>query len=327
MSFNKSFEQKLFHLSESGFDALALELFRHQSKYNKFYKSYLDHLSIDPEKVKYITQIPFMPISFFKENEVKTEEWESELVFESSGTTDTTKSKHHVKSLNFYSNHALSIFKHFYGEPSQYHFMALLPSYLERSNSSLVHMVAQLIEASGTSMSGFYLDNIDQLLVDIERAKKSNKKIFLIGVSFALLDLAELHPVDLSDAIIMETGGMKGRRKEMIREELHEVLKQAFKVSGIHSEYGMTELMSQAYATSNGIFKTDKNMRVLLRDLNDPFDMKTNHRQGGINIIDLGNYNTCAFIETQDIGRFRENGFEILGRFDNSDIRGCNLLI
>ncbi len=268
-----------------------------------------------------------MPITFFKENEVKTEEWESELIFESSGTTGSTKSEHHVRSLVFYTNHSLNIFKHFYGEPSQFHFMALLPSYLERSNSSLVYMVAQLIEASGSSMSGFYLDDLDRLLADIDQAKTSNKKIFLIGVSFALLDLADHGNVDLSDAIIMETGGMKGRRKEMIREELHQVLKNAFNVSGIHSEYGMTELMSQAYATSEGVFKTDKNMKVLLRDLNDPFDMRENHRQGGINVIDLGNFNTCAFIETQDIGRFKGDGFEILGRFDNSDIRGCNLLI
>jgi hypothetical protein len=319
--------QKLFHLRKAGFDALALELFQYQAQHNTVYKEYLNYLCVQPDKVKNIRQIPFLPIAFFKEHEIKTDDWETEIIFESSGTTGTTRSEHHVRSLDFYTDHSVSIFKHFYGDPHQFHFMALLPSYLERSNSSLVHMVSKLIENSGSALSGFYLDDFDQLLIDIEKAKMSDKRIFLIGVSFALLDLAEKPKLDLGTAIVMETGGMKGRRKEMIRDELHNTLKEGLKVEEIHSEYGMTELMSQAYAKQGGIFQTDKNMKVLLRDLNDPFDLQEKQRQGGINVIDLGNFNTCAFIETQDIGRFHNDGFEVLGRFDNSDIRGCNLLI
>ena len=258
MNFIKSFEQKLFRIDHYDFDTLALELFRYQSDANPVYKRFIKELGIDSAKIQKITQIPFLPIQMFKSHDVMCGDWQPEITFESSATTGAVTSKHHVKNLEFYRNHSLSIFTRFYGSPSQFHFMALLPSYLERNNSSLVFMVDQLIKESESEYSSFYLDDIDSLITNIEKAKKTNRKLFIIGVSFALLDLAESHKIDLSDAIIMETGGMKGRRKEMIRTELHEKFKEAFNVSFIHSEYGMTELMSQAYANSDGIFFIDK---------------------------------------------------------------------
>ncbi len=327
MTFNKSFQQKLFLKSSDSFDQYALALFRHQAINNAVYSQYLNTLNINIDQVQSIGSIPFLPISFFKNFEVKTGEWQPEQIFESSGTTGMTTSKHHVRNLDFYKSHSLRIFEYFYGNPAHYHFMALLPSYLERNNSSLVFMVNELIEASNSPYSAFYLNNTDQMLEDIERAKKNNKQIFIIGVSFALLDLAEKVNINLKDAIILETGGMKGRRKELIREELHTLLSAAFNNNSIHTEYGMTELMSQAYAKENGIFYTDGHMKVLLRDLNDPFDLTPKNRHGGINIIDLANFETCAFLETQDIGRFVKGGFEVLGRFDNAEVRGCNLMI
>lgn len=327
MDFIKSFHQKLFRVDQSSFDELALELFYYQSANNAIYKRFINQLGINVNQIKEIYQIPFLPIQMFKNHKVVSGEWKPEVAFASSGTTGATSSLHYVRDLNFYRNHSLSIFKRFYGDPKKYHFMALLPSYLERNNSSLVYMVDQLIKESNSSYSSFYLDDTEDLISNIGKARLTNRKTFLIGVSFALLDLAESQNIDLSDAIIMETGGMKGRRKEMIRSELHEILKAAFNVSFIHSEYGMTELMSQAYAKEDGIFYTDDNMRFLLRDLNDPFDYIENSRQGGINVIDLGNFNSCAFIETQDIGRQVGTGVEVLGRFDNSEVRGCNLMI
>lgn len=327
MNFNKSFEQKLFRIDQYDFDTLALELFQYQSNTNSVYKRFINELGINTDQIKKITQIPFLPIQLFKSHKVMCGDWIPEISFASSGTTSSMASKHHVKKLDFYRNHSLSIFNKFYGSPSQYHFMALLPSYLERNNSSLVYMVDELIKASESEYSSFYLDDTTALIKNIDKAKRTDKRIFLIGVSFALLDLAEQYKLDLSDAIIMETGGMKGRRKEMIRAELHDRLKKAFNVRFVHSEYGMTELMSQAYAKEDGVFFTDNNLKILLRDLNDPFDYIQNDRQGGINVIDLGNYNTCAFIETQDIGRKVGEGFEVLGRFDNSESRGCNLMI
>ncbi|MTI39904.1 acyl transferase [Fulvivirga lutimaris] len=327
MNFIKSFEQKLFRIDQHDFDALALELFQYQSNANSVYKRFIQELGINTNQIKKISQIPFLPIQMFKSHKVMCGEWIPEVSFASSGTTGAMASKHHVKKLEFYRNHSLSIFNKFYGSPTQFHFMALLPSYLERNNSSLVYMVDELIKESKSEYSSFYLDDIEALIKNVEKAKKTDKRIFLIGVSFALLDLAGKHELDLSEAIIMETGGMKGRRKEMIRDELHDQLKKAFNVRFIHSEYGMTELMSQAYAKEGGVFFTDNKLRILLRDLNDPFDFAKNDRQGGINVIDLGNYNTCAFIETQDIGRRVGDGFEVLGRFDNSESRGCNLMI
>jgi phenylacetate-coenzyme A ligase PaaK-like adenylate-forming protein len=327
LNFIKSFEQKLFRIDEYDFNDLTLELFDFQSTTNPIYKRFMNHLGIEPGKINDISEIPFLPIQMFKDHKVISGDWQPEMAFVSSGTTGASTSQHYIRSLDFYRQHSLSIFSKFYGDPSQFHFMALLPSYLERSNSSLVYMVDQLIKESQSDLSSFYLNNIDDLINNINKAQKTDRKIFLIGVSFALLDLAEKVEIDLSEAFIMETGGMKGRRKEMIRSELHNTIKRAFNVSFIHSEYGMTELMSQAYAKREGVFHTDNNMMVLLRDLNDPFDLAKNDRQGGINVIDLGNYNTCAFIETQDIGRKVANGFEVLGRFDNSEVRGCNLMI
>jgi len=327
LNFIKSFEHKLFRLDQYDFDDVALELFEYQSSENPVYKRFLQELGINTNQIKKVEEIPFLPIQMFKNHNVMSGNWVPEISFSSSGTTGTKASLHGVRNLDFYRNHSLSIFRRFYGDPAQFHVMALLPSYLERSNSSLVYMVDQLIKGSDSEYSAFYLDDTITMIENIKKAKLTNKKVFLIGVSFALLHLAENQELDLEGALVMETGGMKGRRKELIRDELHNKLKKAFNVSFIHSEYGMTELMSQAYAKEDGIFLTDNNLKVFFRDLNDPFDFAKDARQGGINVIDLGNYNTCAFIETQDIGRQLGEGFEVLGRFDNSEVRGCNLMI
>lgn len=323
----KSFYQDIFNVNKSNFDELALKIFQYQAVANPVYKSYIENLGIDPTHVKAISKIPFLPISFFKSRQVTTGNWTAETIFESSGTTGQITSKHFVKDKEFYLKNAHYIFKHYYGDLSQYHILALLPSYLERANSSLVLMAEHFIRLTGSPYSGFYLDNYDQLLQNI-REINDDRKILLIGVSFALLDLAEKYNPDLSGVIVMETGGMKGRRREMIREELHGILKQGLNVEKIHSEYGMTELMSQAYSYDNGLFHSPEWMKIILRDVNDPFELDVRKSSGGINVIDLANIDSCAFIETQDVGKMhQEGGFEVIGRFDNSDIRGCNLMV
>ncbi|WP_299754932.1 acyl transferase [uncultured Pontibacter sp.] len=312
------------------FTSTALELFRFQAQHNKVYRQYLDNLHIDLQKVQTLEQIPFLPIEFFKEQQVTTGEFEPEMVFYSSGTTMQARSKHLVSSLELYYHISQRIFESFYGPLQGYVVLALLPSYLEQGGSSLVAMVDYFIKETGQQEEGFYLRNHTQLLQALQQARGRGKKVLLIGVSYALLDLAEelQGQQDFTDVVVMETGGMKGRRREMIREEMHAQLKQGFNVTAIHSEYGMTELLSQGYSQGEGIFWPGYTMRVLLRDLNDPFDMSGNVRSGGINVIDLANVDSCAFIETKDIGRWHTNGsFEVLGRFDNSDIRGCNLLV
>lgn len=330
MNKNNHFFKELL-TSGQGFDfeTIALELFRFQATANPVYKKYLFHLGIKPETVFSLDKIPFLPIEFFKTQEVKTGEFEAEVIFKSSGTTQQERSQHFVANLNFYLKNAELIFEEFYGKLTDFVFLALLPSYLEQGNSSLVAMVDHFIRQSGQQEKGFYLYQFDELVNAIADARKSGKKVMLFGVTYALLDLAEtVSDTDFSEVIIMETGGMKGRRREMIREELHAILKAAFKVPAIHSEYGMTELLSQAYSKGNGIFQIPKSMKILLRDLNDPFEINSSLRSGGINIIDLANVDSCAFIETKDIGKFHPDGtFEVLGRFDNSDIRGCNLLV
>lgn len=328
MDVYKSIYQKLFQVNENNFESLALELFNYQAIHNSTYAEYLKCLSIDINNVKSLRQIPFLPISFFKTHEIKTESWKAEVVFESSGTTSNSTSKHFVRDVSLYDLNSSMSFSDFYGPLNNYHFLALLPSYLERDNSSLVRMVDVFIKKSGSSIGGFYLNDLDRLINGLQKAKRSNRRVFLIGVSFALLDLAEYAQVDLANAIIMETGGMKGRREEITRQELHNTLNQAFGSQKIHSEYGMTELLSQAYSIGGGYFETSKLMKVILRDLNDPFDMNMMvGKTGGINVIDLANLSSCSFIETQDIGRYNADGsFEVLGRFDNSDIRGCNLM-
>jgi len=304
-----------------------MKIFYFQAKNNKVYNTYLKYLNINHTNIKSIYEIPFMPISFFKSQKIVTGHWDESEVFRSSGTSGQQRSSHYVKSLNFYHEVCRKCFESEYGSPDQYSIFALLPSYLERKGSSLIYMVDDFIRSADDS-SGFYLNDYKSLIERLEIAKLQGKKIILLGVSFALLELAENFPVDLKGAIIMETGGMKGRRKEMIRSELHEILKNSFKVSSIHSEYGMTELMSQAYAYNDGIFTPHRWMKALVRDLNDPFSYIKNGTTGGLNIIDLANLHTCSFIETEDLGRMVDRkSFEVLGRIDNSEIRGCNLLV
>lgn len=326
----KSFSDDLTNLSSEAFDSIALDLFRFQSKENKVYKSYLKARKVNPESVKTIQHIPFLPIQFFKDFKVVSGPEENfSKFYSSSGTTGMITSKHYVDSEKRYLDHSLDLFQKEYGEIDNFHVLALLPAYLERKGSSLVSMANHWIQKSGSVHSGFYLYNQKELIQKIESLGSDKKNILLLGVTFALLDLAEsglpFNPPN--NLIVMETGGMKGRRKEMIREEVHDILKPFFQVSEVHSEYGMTELLSQAYSKGKGKYKIPSCMRVILRDLNDPLAESSTDR-GAINIIDLANVQSCAFIETQDLGRRDAYGMlEILGRIDNSEIRGCNLLV
>lgn len=326
----KSFSEGLTNISPKDFESRALELFRFQANANEVYKSYLEARKVRVNSVKSLEQIPFLPIRFFKDFKVVCgPDSDFEDFYSSSGTTGMITSRHYILSERWYLNHAQAIFENTYGSLNEFHVLALLPAYLERPGSSLVSMAAHFIRESQSEHSGFYLYNGDELLEKLEFLSEGKRKILLLGVTFALLDLAESGKTFSSpkNLIVMETGGMKGRRKEMIREEVHSVLKPYFGVQTIHSEYGMTELMSQAYSKGEGKYIIPASMRVLLRDVNDPLSL-TNRSQGGINVIDLANFHSCAFIETQDLGRVDEIGFlEVLGRFDNSEIRGCNLLV
>ena len=314
--------------SSKEFNALALSVFRHQFENNKVYRSFCDLLYVHPSNVNTIEDIPFLPIQFFKSHNIVSSNTKVEKVFTSSGTTGSLVSKHHITDLSLYKSSFKTGFQHFYGCIDDYVILALLPSYLEREGSSLVYMVNDMIEQSNHPKSGFYLDNFDELAKTLNVLDSENEKVLLIGVSFALLDLIEKHQFELKNTIVMETGGMKGRRKELIREELHNKLKSGFGINHIHSEYGMTELLSQAYSKGNCNFNTPPWMKVLIRDTVDAFSLQHYNKTGGINIIDLANINSCAFIATQDLGKLNDDGsFEILGRFDNSDIRGCNLMV
>ncbi|MDX5420999.1 MAG: acyl transferase [Hymenobacteraceae bacterium] len=330
MDFKAQFIQQLHQKQQFDYTSTALELFRYQAENNPVYKLYLQYLGIQPQEVQQLEHIPFLPIEFFKTHEVKTGDFEPEAIFYSSGTTKQARSRHYVSSLSWYTHNTELIFEQFYGPLQDYVVLALLPSYLEQGGSSLVAMVDYFVKRTGQQEEGFYLHEHDKLLQAVKQVQQQGKKVLLIGVSYALLDWAEKlqGQEDFSQVIIMETGGMKGRRRELIRDELHARLKKGFGVSAIHSEYGMTELLSQGYSKGDGIFWPGYTMRILLRDLNDPFDVGPSHRSGGINVIDLANVDSCAFIETKDIGRVHHDGsFEVLGRFDNSDIRGCNLLV
>jgi hypothetical protein len=321
----KSFLNSLNKISESSFDNHAIELFKYQAINNSVYEQYLNSLSINPVNIKKVSQIPFLPIDFFKSHSIKTNEWESQIVFESSGTTQEIRSKHHIKDVDFYHLHAKSLFENSFGRLLDKTIIALLPSYLERQGSSLVSMVNSFIQASQSAKSGFYLNNLDELVDFLNN--NQNDDVFLFGVTFALLDLASQYKLDLSQVTIIETGGMKGRREEITKEELYDLLEQNLGVQHIYSEYGMTELLSQVYG-KNGRFTQSNSMKALIRDINDPYTMLTPGKTGGINIIDLANAHSCAFIETKDLGRLNADGtFEVLGRFDNSDLRGCNLLV
>lgn len=325
----KSFEQVLYTVNDSTFDNIALRIFYKQAKENKVYRDFIGFLGIEPTSIERLNKIPFLPIAFFKSHDVVTgNEGMPEIIFTSSGTSGAASSRHIVPQLSFYLSNAKRNFEFFFGSLSQYHILALLPSYLERDGSSLISMVNYFIKESQSSASGFYLYNYEELLKQIKSLKNDGRKVLLLGVSFALLELAERFEVDLSHCIIMDTGGMKGKRKELTREELHEFLQEKFHVDVIHSEYGMTELMSQAYSIGGGLYSSPPWMKTVVRDLNDPFKLEPMGKTGGINVIDLANLHSCAFIETQDLGNVHQNGrFEILGRFDNSDIRGCNLLV
>lgn len=313
--------------SDDAFEALALKVFKFQFERNRVYRSFCDLLYKHPSDVKNINDIPFLPIEFFKTRKVISGETNAEIIFESSGTTGQQTSKHHVSDLKLYRRSFRTGFQKFYGNIEDYVVLALLPSYLERQGSSLVFMVNDLIAKSKASESGFFLDNLPDLKERLMRLDKADKKVLLIGVSFALLDLIENDSFQLKNTIIMETGGMKGRRKEMIREELHTTLKKGFGVQNVHSEYGMTELLSQAYSQGNGIFKCPNWMKVLSRDTEDPLGIQMIGKTGGLNVIDLANIDSCAFIATQDLGTvYKDGNFEVKGRFDHSDIRGCNLM-
>jgi len=322
-------QEQIFNItSKEGFDTLALQVFKYQFENNKVYRSFCDLLYKHPSDVKNIEDIPFLPIQFFKTHSVLSSTAKPVVSFASSGTTGSVTSKHHVTDLSIYEKSYLKGFKHFYGGIEDYAVLALLPSYLEREGSSLIYMVDDLIKKSKHSESGFYLNNLEEISNRLEVLDKSGQKVLLIGVSFALLDLIEKYEFQLQNTIVMETGGMKGRRKEIIRPELHQLLKDGFGISNIHSEYGMTELLSQAYSIGDGVFECPSWMKILTRDTEDPLSIQGVNKTGGINVIDLANINSCSFIATQDLGKVYQNGsFEVLGRFDNSDIRGCNLMV
>jgi hypothetical protein len=314
--------------SEKEFNETALKIFRHQAKNCLVYKKFIEGLNINVGNVNAVSQIPFLPVEFFKSHKVLSEEKSAEIIFTSSGTTGTINSSHFVTDVSWYVESFRKAFQLFYGDISNYAVLALLPSYLEREGSSLIYMADDLIVQSNNNKSGFFLYNHEELFDQLITLQLEQKPTLLIGVTFALLDFVEHYNLNFPQLIVMETGGMKGRRKEMIREELHNLLCEGFGVKTIHSEYGMTELLSQAYSKGEGIFNCPPWMKVLTRDPNDPITTLDVEKTGGINIIDLANYNSCSFIATQDLGKvFADNSFEILGRFDNSDIRGCNLLI
>jgi len=326
---NKPEKQQVFSISnEQEFADMALQVFHYQAENCTVYTEFIGNLGIDPLSVKTITEIPFLPISFFKSHEVLSTADEVRVTFTSSGTTGMINSRHLVTDISWYEESFRNAFELFYGDIKSYRVLALLPSYLEREGSSLIYMAEDLVKNSENPDSGFFLYNHEDLFQQLKKQQSLKKPTLLIGVTFALLDFVEQYQLNFPELIVMETGGMKGRRKEMIREELHETLCKGFGVQSIHSEYGMTELLSQAYSKGDGIFNCPPWMKIITRDTNDPMSNLPGSQTGGINVIDLANINSCSFIATQDLGKVHADGsFEVLGRFDNSDIRGCNLLI
>ncbi len=325
-------QQKIEAFDKEGFEQLALEVFRFQAAHNPLYGRYLSLLGIDIQSVASLSQISYLPIQLFKSHIVKTGDWQEQAIFTSSGTTGSDTSSHYVRDLDFYKRNTVRGFQQFYGHPADWLVLALLPSYLERTGSSLVVMAEHFIQLSKYPQSGFFLNNMEDLL-DLLRSSRpylqpSTPPYLLLGVSFALLDLAEQHPLDLRHVTIMETGGMKGRRRELTRSELHGKLKTAFNAPAIHSEYGMTELFSQAYSKGNGLFYPAATLRAATREITDPLSPQQPGKTGVLNLIDLANFDTCSFIATDDLGRvFPDGSFEVLGRADNSDVRGCNLMV
>lgn len=324
---NCEHEDKVFSVDREQFELLALEIFRFQYAHNDIYRQYVKTLGIVGERVQSLQQVPFLPIQFFKSHKVTTGSFEPEAVFESSGTTQSIPSRHYVKKLSLYRQSFLNAWHRFYGPPEAACIIGLLPSYLERNNSSLVVMADELIRQSQCPESGFYLHDHAKLAATLQQLEQRQQPTILLGVTFALLDFAAAFPMPLRYTTIMETGGMKGRRKELTRQEVHNLLKDAFKVESIHSEYGMTELLSQAYSSRDGIFLTPPWMKVMVRQDDDPFDVRT-HGRGVLNVIDLANIWSCAFIATEDIGEVQPDGsFTVQGRTDTSDIRGCSLMV
>ena len=331
----KIFQQQIQQVQLENFHLLALAIFQYQAKHNSLYRQYLSLINVNPTTVTTLEAIPFLPISFFKTHDVRTIDSspmtiasQRATIFSSSGTTGTTTSRHYVQDLAFYQSNTVLGFETFYGPIANYCILGLLPSYLERSGSSLVAMVDHFIQLSKHSKSGFFLYDHATLATVLKACQEAKQPTLLIGVSFALLDFATAYAMDLSGITIMETGGMKGRRKEITRQELHAILKTAFHVDAIHSEYGMTELLSQGYSKGGGIFHPTPTMKVLTREITDPFSHQKNAKTGVLNIIDLANLDSCSFIATDDLGKvYADGSFEILGRLDSSDVRGCNLMV
>jgi hypothetical protein len=319
----------IFNISnQKQFEKIALKVFRFQHENNLVYNEFCKLINVKVHDVKSLQQIPFLPIQFFKSHTVVSNKYPFQEIFTSSGTSGIITSRHHVTNISIYEESYQKGFAQFYGNIEDYTILALLPSYLEREGSSLIYMVKDLIESTNNTESGFYLHNHEALIEKLITLDASGQNVILIGVTYALLDLIEKQKFQLKNTFIMETGGMKGKRKEMIRDDLHFQLCNGFGVSAIHSEYGMTELLSQAYSLGEGVFECPSWMQILIRDTEDALSFIENGKTGGINVIDLANINSCSFIATQDLGKINlNNSFEVLGRFDNSDIRGCNLMI
>ena len=322
------FQENIFTVAPENFEERTLAQFRWQAVHNPVYRRYLHELNVNPLNVGSLVRIPFLPIDFFKRHRVLSyHDTPVEAVFESSGTTGQLRSQHFVTHLAHYHRVSQHIFEQRFGSLNDYHVLALLPTYLERSNASLVSMVDHFIRQSDSPISGFYLDNYEALLKAIDEAKQGNRSTLLVGVTFALLQLADRYSPDLSRVLLLETGGMKGMRRELTRPEVYQQLRAQTGVEQISSEYGMTELLSQAYSAPSGVFNAPPWMRILIREINDPFAVST-RGSGGINVIDLANAHSCSFIETMDRGRLYDDlAFEVLGRLDNSDVRGCNTMI
>lgn len=321
-----SLKSAVFHITEKDFQKQALEVFHFQFEYNKIYQQYVRSIGVKSTEVVAIEKIPFMPIQFFKHHVIQSGKFEAEQIFESSGTTGST-SKHYIEDVTYYEKITTHIFNSFFGTLYNKVIIGLLPSYLQRGNSSLIYMVNHFIEQSTNQHSGFHLENLDDLVKNLNVLIDRGTPPFLFGVTYALLELARYVEFEKNEMVILETGGMKGRGKDLTREELHERLHKAFKTDHIYSEYGMTELLSQAYLQKDGLFHLPPWMRIMIREIHDPFKYVENGNTGAINVIDLANVHSCAFIETEDLGVRFKDGFSVLGRLDNSDLRGCNLLL